>query len=634
MSGMDPHDHRGKVRQLADDLSWLEDHCRRQPDLAVHAAHLRLAAALTRNVVGPAADGQAARPLFVAVVGGAGTGKSTVVNFLCGAVVAEANPQAGYTRHPTAFLPHALGGTWPTYLGFLGPLTRLSESKPGNVDEDVYQAKRIPVPATPAEGAADPLADFVVWDCPDMTTWASGGYVSRLMEVVALADVVVFVASDERYNDEVPTQFLHLLIKAGKAVVVCLTKMREAEAVPLVEHFRKEVLGRVPKAGGDIPPIPVVALPHMPADVRSDPAGKGAKYRVALLNQLLALSPSPDATRSRTVQNAIRYLETAGDGLLDVARKDLTELEAWRAAVDAGKAQFEDRYRREFLAGEQFRRFDRTREQVMEMLELPGAGKAVSGTLAVLRAPYRFGREFVTKTLVRPQMPNLSEHTICSAALAAWLDGLQAETLRRSGTHPVWKHLSHGFDAGLKMQAHDRFGQVFRSFELKETDDLDRAARAVPEFLSQSHGTLNTLRLGTVALDLTAAGVVLYATWLPAWYHLLLIPAAVSVTRQGVELAVTQVVDSGRNKVRAQREALLVEHLTGPLAAWLGDWPTSAGSTLEKLQQVLGRVPQTIRELSGYVRTGGTAGTTEPAGSAPSVSLPVSLPVSPPVAAP
>ena len=80
-----------------------------------------------------------------------------------------------------------------------------------------------------------------------MTTWASAGYVTRLMEVAALADVVVYVASDERYNDEVPTQFLHLLVKAGKAVVVVLTKVREADAPALVDHFRREILGRLPQ---------------------------------------------------------------------------------------------------------------------------------------------------------------------------------------------------------------------------------------------------------------------------------------------------------------------------------------------------------------------------------------------------
>ncbi len=595
---MDPHDHRAKVRQLADDLGWLEDHCRRQPELAVHAAHLRLATALTRNVVGPAVEGQPARPLFVAVVGGAGSGKSTVVNFLAGSAVAEANPQAGYTRHPTAYLPAALGVQWPSYLGFLGPLQRLSQPQPGNLDEDVYQVRRAP----PAAGA-DPLADFVVWDCPDMTTWASTGYVSRLMEVVGLADAVVYVASDERYNDEAPTQFLHLLVKAGKAVVVCLTKVKEEDAPALTEHFRREVLGRLPAAaGGSIPPVPVVVIPNVPAEVRADPAGLGAKYRVQLVNQLLALCPTPEAARARTVQNAVGYLQTAAEGLLDVARRDLMELDAWKNLVHAGRAGFEDRYRREFLAGESFRRFDRTREQVLAMLEFSGPGRFLSAFLALLRAPYRYARDFLVRMLSRPEMPSLSEHTVCTAALAAWLDGLQAEALRRAGTHPLWKQITHGFDAGLKHQGQDRFQQQFRTFELKETDELDEYAKAVPERLANSPALLNTLRLGVVAFDLAAAAFVLWLTWPPSVYQLLLILLAVSLTRQLVELLVRQVVDAGRNRLRNHREALVREHLSGPLAAWLADWPTSAGSSLERLQLVLRRVPDTIRELAGLVK--------------------------------
>lgn len=591
---MPSHDHRAAVRQLADDLGWLEEHCRKQPDLGVHAAHLRLAAGLTRNVVGPATDGLSAKPTFVAVVGGAGTGKSTVVNFLCGSVVAEANPQAGYTRHPTAFRPATLSSEWPTFLGFLGPLIRLGEDKPGNLDEDVYQLRRLPPPAGP-----DPLADIVIWDTPDMTTWASTGYVSRLVEVVALADAVVFVASDERYNDEVPTQFLHLLVKAGKAVVVVLTKMRETDASALVDHFRKEVLGRLPVEAGD---IPCLAIPNIPADVRSDPSGLGAKYRVPLVNQLLSLCPTPEAARARTVQNAVRYLETASEGLLDVARTDLAALDAWRSAVAAGKAQFEERYRREFLAGESFRRFDRTREQVLQMLELPGAGKLLSGTLAVLRFPYRWLRDSASKLIARPEVPNLSERDVCSAALAAWLDGLQAESLRRAGTHPVWKQIANGFDTGLKNEARDQFAVHFRAFESKESEDLDAAARSVPEFLAKSPVVLAGLRIGTLTLDVAAVGLVLWATWVPYWYQLLLLPVAVAATRQSVEFAVAQAVDRGRNRIRSNRETLLANQLSGPLASWLETRPTSGGSALEKLNAVLMRVPETIRTLAAAVR--------------------------------
>ena len=61
-----------------------------------------------RNVVGAVLDGQPAVPLHVVVVGGAGAGKSTIANFLCGSRTAEANPQAGFTRHPVAYI--ARGG--------------------------------------------------------------------------------------------------------------------------------------------------------------------------------------------------------------------------------------------------------------------------------------------------------------------------------------------------------------------------------------------------------------------------------------------------------------------------------------------------------------------------------------------
>ncbi len=594
MARMEVHDQRAKLRQLADDFSWLEGHCLKQPELADHAAHLRMAAALTRNVVGPSAEGQLPKPLFIAVVGGAGAGKSTVVNFLAGSVVAEANPQAGYTRHPTAFLPAALGTTWPTTLGFLGPLNRLSEAKPADLDEDVYQVRRVP----PTTGA-DPLGDFVIWDCPDMTTWASTGYVGRLMEVVGLADVVVYVASDERYNDEVPTQFLHHVVRAGKAVVVVLTKMREADADALTEHFRQEVLGKLPRGeGGEIPPIPCVAISNLSPEIRKDPAGLGAKYRVCLLNQLLALCPTPVATRGRTTRNALVYLQTAGDGLLDVARRDLTELDLWRGLVEAGREDFEKRYAREFLSGETFRRFDRTREQVIEMLELPGPGKLISATLALLRLPYRYARDFVAKLLARPEMPTQPERVVLATALAAMLDSLQADALRRASSHPVWKQVTHGFDAGLKTQTLDAFEALYRDYEAAETDELDAAAKAVPDRLAAHPVPLLFLRLLVLAIDMAAVGATLYFTWGPSLYQLLLIPVVVSLSRQVVELVVRQVVEFGRTRLRNHRLSLVREKLSLPLSQRLIEWPTSGGTAMQKLQQVLLRVPATIRELS------------------------------------
>ena len=594
---MEALDHRTAVSQLAEDLSWLEDHCRRQPDLAAHAGNLRLASALTRNVVGPFLENQPPKPLHLAVVGGAGAGKSTVVNFLAGTVVADANPQAGYTRHPTAFLPAGPPFQWPSFIGFLGPLQRITQEKPANVDEDVYQVRRIPPLKT-----ADPLADFVIWDCPDMTTWASTNYVSRLLEVAALADVVVYVASDERYNDEVPTQFLHMLVKAGKAVVVVLTKARESDAPTLVEHFRQEIIGRLPALpDGSTPAVPVIAFPQMPPAERSDPSGAGARHRAALLNQILVLCDGEKSTRNRTVTNAARYLSSAGAGLLDVARRDLAEFDNWKGVVADGKREFEERYRREFLSGEQFRRFDRYRERLVELIELPGAGKFVGGVFWVLRMPYRYTRDYVVSLIERPETLNLAEKDVLTGALGGWLDRLQAETLRRAGSHTVWKQIAHGFDAGLAVQARDRFAQDFRVFELKETDELETAGRALVDGLEKNPTLLYTLRGGKLLVDVLAVFAVLYFTWVPSWYHLLLLPIAVSVTHQITELLARGAAETARARVRNQREHLVETALTHPLAQWLGEWPATGGSSFEKLQQVLQRVPDEIRKMTDRV---------------------------------
>src|SRR5262249_3533683 len=154
---------------------------------------------------------------------------------------------------------------------------------------------------------------------------------------------------------------------------------------------------------------------------RLDPAGAGAKHRVQLLNQILVQCDSDTATRLRTVTNATKYLSTAGEGLLEVARRDLAELDAWKASVMTGKAEFENRYRTEFLPGDQFRHIDRYREELMELLELPGAGRLASGFIWLLRMPYRWTRDYVAGLVTRPQVFNLSERTVLSAALTGWL---------------------------------------------------------------------------------------------------------------------------------------------------------------------------------------------------------------------
>ena len=590
---VDPAGLRSLTSQLADDFGWLEQHCRQQPERATQAGQLRLAAALVRNCLGPYLDNQPPTPLHIAVVGGAGVGKSTIANFLNGVPAAESNPQAGFTRHPIAYVNANGPLPWPAGLGFLGPLQRLNEPSPANLDEDVYQVRRVPV--DPA--VASLLKEVVVWDCPDMTTWAASGYLPRLMEIAGLADIVIYVASDERYNDEAPTQFLRVLLQVGKPVLVCLMKMKEADAPALVSHFQREVLGKL--AGQAIACLPIPFL--TPAQV-ADPAQQAGKYRIPLLNQVAVLANPPAEARRRAAEGAARYLVSHQDDLLAAVRNDVAALQSWRDLVQAGQVDFDTRYYREFLTTEKYHHFDEALVRLMELLDLPGIGKLFSSTLWVIRTPYRLLRSLVNKALSRPEAAGQAELPVLEGALNAWLDLLHKEAARRADMHPLWAHVEKGFTDGLPESARERFQQGFKSFQLGLADEVERTARAIYEELEKSPGKRNVMRGLKFTLDAGAIGLTVAAGGI-AWHDLILVPLAASITHQLVELLGKQYVDNQRDLARKRQQMLVTQYLSGPLSEWLTQWPASGGSTYERLQLALRRIPTAVKQLEAAVAT-------------------------------
>jgi len=585
---------RNLTSQLAEDLGWLEDHCRRQGDHTSQAGELRLAEALVRNSIGPFLDQQPPEPLHVAVVGGAGAGKSTVANMLSGTSAAEANPQAGFTRHPIAYTTANGPLTWSGHAGFLGPLQRMSEPAPANFDADVYQVRRIPAD----QGAAGLLPRFVVWDCPDMTTWAATGYVFRLLEIAGLADVIVYVASDERYNDEAPTQFLSLLLQAGKPVVCCLMKMREGNAPAIIDHFQKEVLAKI-GAGN----VPCLAIPHLTPEQLADPVHLAAKYRIPLLNQVTVLGEPPEAARRRGVRWAANYLQASQDRLLGAVRRDLAALQEWRRVVLNGQIEFDSRYRREYLASEKFERFDEALVRLIDLLDLPGVGRTLSNALWVLRWPYRQLKALAVKALRRPEAPGLPEQPVLEQALAGWLDGLRKESVRRAGSHPVWAYVEEGFrrDLGdLGDLAHQRFEEGLRNFRLSQVDEIDKTARAIYEELEKSPAQLNTLRGAKFGLDLAGIAAFVVAGGIN-WHDVILVPLAASMTHQLIEWLGKGYVDSQREAARNRQQGLETKYISGPLAEWLAQWPATGGSAYERLNLALRRIPSDIRQLNEAV---------------------------------
>jgi len=590
---MDPTALRTAVSQLSDDFAWLEDHVRARANHEMQLGALRLAAALVRNVLGPALEKQPSLPLHIAVVGGAGAGKSTVSNMLMGSMQAESNPQAGFTRHPIAYLKGNAEFALPATAGFMGPLRRLDQAESARLDHDVWQVRRVSVDAE----QLSLLDQFVIWDCPDMTTWAATGYVPRLLEVCGLADVVVYVASDERYNDEVPTQYLRLLLEAGKTVVVMLMKMRATEVPAFITHFMKEVVGKLPTR-----PVAVMATPQLSYEQLADPIAKAMDYRVPLLNQILVLGNPADTARKRTLHSAIKFLREGQTKLLSAARADLEAIDAWRSAVQLGQSEFEGRYRREYLTSEQFRRFDEALVRLLELLELPGVGRFFSTAVNIVTLPITWAKNWFVKAIAPPRSPAMPERPVLEGALAAWSDGLRREAAGKAEGHPLWKHVNEGFRQGLDRELKQRFEGSVGGFQASLHQEVDRCARAIYEDLQTSPVALNTLRGAKFSLQIAAIVMPFFTLGFSNVLNFILVPLSAAVTGQLVELLGSRYVEYRREETRSRQAAMMSAQVSTPLADWLLRWPTSGGSIYEKLQQVLRRIPQNLDAVQAALK--------------------------------
>ncbi len=596
MPVLETANHRGQqlVQQLTDDLGWLEGHARGQRDRPHLAGELRMAAAVARNILGPFLAGGEVTPLHIVVTGGAGAGKSTITNFLTGTIAAEANPQAGFTRHPIAYTSSNGPLPWAQQLGLLGPLQRRWEAAPGNLDEDVYQVRRV----QPPENADGLLKEAVIWDCPDMTTWAAGGYVSRLVEAAALADVVVYVASDERYNDEVPTQFLQLVLQAGKPVVTCILKMQESQVQAILDHFRNQVLARIPEC---IRVTGCLAVPHLTETELADPVHGAARYRQPLIDLVTWYTNRPVETRRSVVHGAAEFLVKAQEQLLSVAREDVAALQSWRELVKTGQTEFEGRYKKEYLSGEKFPRFDEALVRLLQLLELPGAGQVVSKTLWAIRTPWRLLKGMFSKFAGKPPTATIPEEPVLAGGLTAWLDLLRKEAARREEAHPLWDHVNRGFHAGLGEQARQEFQRCLRDFQVGLSQEVEATARNIYEELEKNPIALNTLRSGKFAMEAGSIVVTLLAGGI-GLADLILVPLVTSLTQELVELLGKAYVDEQREKARHRQGLLLTRALADPLSCWLIQWPATGGSSFERLQLALRRVPETVAELNQVVQ--------------------------------
>ena len=158
--------------------------------------------------------------LWVVFIGGTGTGKSTLFNALIGKPLSE----TGVERPKTS-----------------GPLVYAHKSTPIEKDFPFAAAgiQRVMIDQVPPSGYAgvpgqllvldhdrEELSHLVIVDTPDLDSLELKNR-QMVEDLQLLADLVIFVASQEKYADEVPFRFLSRLHLGAKPYYLLLNKAED-----------------------------------------------------------------------------------------------------------------------------------------------------------------------------------------------------------------------------------------------------------------------------------------------------------------------------------------------------------------------------------------------------------------------
>ena len=235
--------------------------------------------------------------LWVVFIGGTGTGKSTLFNALIGKPLSETGVERPKTSGPLAYAHQST----PVEKDFPFAAAGIERVMLDQVPSSGYTG--VPGQLLVFDHDREELSHLVIVDTPDLDSLELKNR-QMVEDLQLLADLVIFVASQEKYADEVPFRFLSRLHLGAKPYFLLLNKAEEGLTA-------EEVLDGL--------------------------RGQGLKVSVDRFWMLPYFSSSP-ASSLAEVANFIRFKETLFQQLSKAHAPELIRHERRRAAGETRSA--------------------------------------------------------------------------------------------------------------------------------------------------------------------------------------------------------------------------------------------------------------------------------------------------------
>ena len=170
-------------------------------------------------------------PALVVVGGSTGAGKSLIVNSLVGTEVSRSGVLRPTTRSPV-LVHHSTDRAWFSNTTILPELARVTGSHhDASVSGEIIRELRLV--------ESDSLPDGIaVLDAPDIDSIDAANR-AMAAQLLAAADVWIFVTTAARYADAVPWEFLHQARDRGTPLVVVLNRVPALAMAEVEPHLRQ-----------------------------------------------------------------------------------------------------------------------------------------------------------------------------------------------------------------------------------------------------------------------------------------------------------------------------------------------------------------------------------------------------------
>ncbi|MBO3129122.1 GTPase domain-containing protein [Dermatophilus congolensis] len=234
-------------------------------------------------------------PLLAVVGGSTGSGKSTLVNSIVGEKVTESGVLRPTTR-TSILIHHPTDNQWFTGPRILPTLARTTGTTPTNDPNSIHLTTNTTIPA-----------GIAILDAPDIDSIVEANRdLSR--QLLAAADLWLFVTTAARYADAVPWEMLDEAVERGTSIAIVLDRVPpgaeetigEHLAAMLIEHGLRHspifTISEVPLDNGLLPLFQTQQLREWLNGLGSD-----ARARSLLIRQTLTGALDSLDTRIKTV---------------------------------------------------------------------------------------------------------------------------------------------------------------------------------------------------------------------------------------------------------------------------------------------------------------------------------------------